>query len=243
MSDPLLDSPRALIAKVAAVLGGSEVEHELLSGYVNSRFDPFLNQLFATDRVPLREAAAALEGHPGFVWLTGQPDASEADADLSVAVMHGMTASTGGAIGPSAGGNELVEVRSQKELRQWYAVYSEVFGAHARGGDDWSRINHALGPDGDGSLLLVLARCNGSPAATGAVYLAEDAAGLYCFTTREPMRGRGLALALLRACHAAARARGIERALLQATPMARPVYAKAGYEEERQLPVLVLRNR
>jgi len=43
------------------------------------------------------------------------------------------------------------------------------------------------------ALLLLLARVDGSPAATGAVYFEPDIAGLYCFTTRERMRGRGLA--------------------------------------------------
>jgi hypothetical protein len=61
-----------------------------------------------------------------------------------------------------------------------------------------------------------------------------DWAGLYCFTTRKPMRGRGLASALVRM----PRTRGIERTLLQATALGRPVYAQAGYQEVRSLPLL-----
>src|SRR5207244_3030528 len=70
-------------------------------------------------------------------------------------------------------------------------------------------------------------------AATGAVFFQRDVAGLYCFTTREPMRGRGLGSALAHACHDAARARGIGHALLHATALGRSVYAKVGYREER----------
>jgi GNAT superfamily N-acetyltransferase len=45
------------------------------------------------------------------------------------------------------------------------------------------------------------------------------------------MRGRGLASALVHASHAAAHARGINRAFLQATALGRPVYTRAGYRE------------
>jgi GNAT superfamily N-acetyltransferase len=83
-----------------------------------------------------------------------------------------------------------------------------------------------------------LARVDGSPAATAAAFFDRNVVGLYSFTTRESMRGRGLASALIRASHAVASARGIEQALLQATPAARSVYARAGYVEEHVLPVL-----
>ena len=73
-------------------------------------------------------------------------------------------------------------------------------------------------------------------AATGGVYFEPHVAGLYCFTTRERMRRRGLASALVHASHAAARARGVERTLLQATASGTPVYTEAGYREERTLP-------
>jgi GNAT superfamily N-acetyltransferase len=137
---------------------------------------------------------------------------------------------------------EIVEVRSGDELQAWHEVLCEVFGADDRSRDEWQRIHRALGPSDDGSLSLLLARVDGLPAATGAVYFGSDEAGLYYFTTRERMRGRGLASALVHACHHAAQARGIERALLQASASGRPVYASAGYQEQRTLPVLVSRR-
>jgi GNAT superfamily N-acetyltransferase len=156
-------------------------------------------------------------------------------------VMHGMTATTAvPATAPRIEG-EIVEVRSGDELQAWHEVLCEVFGADDRSRHDWQLVHRALGPSGDGSLSLLLARVDGSPAATGAVYFGSDDAGLYCFTTRERMRGRGLASALVHACHQAAQARGVERAVLQASASGRPVYAKAGYQEQRTLPVLVSR--
>ncbi|HEY3184728.1 MAG TPA: GNAT family N-acetyltransferase [Gaiellaceae bacterium] len=228
MAAPLLDHPRQLTESVARVLDGRAVEHEHLTGFVNSRFDAFLNQLFASGSVAPREAAAALEGRPGFVWLIEEP------APL---VMYGMTAATGAPLVAPVDA-EIRQVRSHADIDAWHEIYCEVLGADARGRGDWHAVHEALGPGGEGSLVLYVAHVDGSPAATGGVYFDQGWAGLYCFATRERMRGRGLASALVHASHEAARARGIERALLQATPMGRPVYAAAGYREERPLPLL-----
>ena len=245
MIEPLLDNPRSLTAKVAAVLGGTAVERSRLRGFLNTDFDPFLNQLFASASVTSREAAEALEGRPGFVWLADEPTPSEVGAPraerLPLVVMHGMTAATAGPAAAPPIDAEIVEVRSRSELRAWHEVYCEVFGGDERGRRDWRRIHDALGPSGDRSLLLLLARVDGRPAATGAVYFDSNVAGLYCFTTREPMRGRGLASALVHASHAAAQARGVKRALLQSTASGKPVYTRAGYREQQALPVLVSR--
>ena len=69
MVEPLLDNSRLLTAKVAAVLGGTAIERPQLTGFLNSGFDPFLNQLFAAGSVTARKAAEALEGLPGFICL------------------------------------------------------------------------------------------------------------------------------------------------------------------------------
>lgn len=78
MVEPLLDNPRSLGAKVAAVLGGTAIERPQLTGFLNSDFDPFLNQLFAAGSVTPRETAEALEGRPAFMWLAEEPSPSSA---------------------------------------------------------------------------------------------------------------------------------------------------------------------
>jgi GNAT superfamily N-acetyltransferase len=241
VDDLLLDNPRAFVGKVAGVLGGTAVSGSSFSGFLSSDFDPFLNHLFTVGRVRQGEIVEAVAGRPAFVWLAEEPtgDIDEfAAAGLALVVMHGMTASTepSGASGRTEA--EIVEVGSLVDVDGWYEVYSEVFGADARGREDWYRVYDALGPSGDRSLSLLLAKVDGLPAATAAAFYDECTVGLYCFTTREPMRGRGLASALVQASHAAARARGVERALLQATDAGRPVYARAGYREARALPVI-----
>jgi GNAT superfamily N-acetyltransferase len=244
VGEPLLDHPRVFAREVARALDGRPVRHPRLTGSLCSRFDRFLNQLFARERIAPREAAEALEGRPGFVWLTEDPAPEElrvpgAERVQSV-VMFGMTAATAARVVAGSVTAEVLHVRTHADLDAWLAVYCEVFGADLEGArHDWHNVYGALGPAGEGSLMLLLARVDGLPAATAGMYFDEAWAGLYCFTTRERMRGRGLASALVDAAHEAARARGIERALLHATPMGRSVYAGAGYQDVRSLPLLI----
>ena len=241
-----LGNLRSFAATVAAVLAGVAIEERGLTGFVSSEFDPFLNHVFSRAGIGAREAAAALDGRPGFVWPVAEPASSEADAlareHLVPAVMHGMTASTATRPVPASSEAEIVDVRSRADLDAWHEVYCEVFGGDRRSREDWQRVHDALGPDGNASLGLLLARVDGVPAATGAVYVAEGVAGLYCFTTRDRMRGRGIASALVHASHAHAEARGIEQSVLQATALGRPVYARAGYRETCTLPVMISRR-
>jgi len=235
---PLLDNLRALTRSVAQALGGASVDQPGLTGSVSSKFDRFLNQLFASPGVPPQDALAALGGRPGFVWLAGKPRAQELGG-LRLLEMSGMTATTAAAPAERAAPQcEIGEVRSREDLDGWFGVYSEVFGADPNARQEWARINEVLGPEGEGSLLLLLARVNGMPAATGAAFFRPDEAGLYCFTTLETMRRRGLGSGLVRACHAAARDRGIEHAVLQATGAGRRVYARIGYREDQSLHLL-----
>jgi len=242
VAEPLLENLRAFLGKIAGALGGTAVERAELSGFLSSDFDPFLNHLFASGTVTPRGAAEALEGRPGFVWLAEEPAPGNVGVPEAeqpqFAVMHLMTATTMAPTAATQVDGEIVEVCSPADLNAWHEVYCEVFTKDPRGRDDWYRVHAALSPSGDDSLSLLLARIDGSPAATAGVFYERDVAGLYCFATRERMRGRGLASALVRASHAAARARAIEQALLQATASGRPVYARAGYRERRSLPLL-----
>ena len=187
-------------------------------------------------------AEPLLDNLRAFAGKVAEPAPGELDAPgaerLLFVVMHGMTAATAPPMVAAHAPGEFVEVRSPADLDSWHEVYCEVFGADPRGRDDWYRVHDALGPSGDTSLLLLLAIVDGSPAATGGVFYEHEVAGLYCFATREQTRGRGMASALVHLAHAAARARGIERALLHATDSGRPVYARAGYRDEQSLPVL-----
>jgi GNAT superfamily N-acetyltransferase len=214
-----------------------------LVGFVSSALDRFLNHLFATGVPALGEVDTALEGRPGFVWLCDDAAVEAARTGAGsqpVLLMHGMRTSIQVSRMDERTPASITPVTSFDDLADWHAVYRSVFGADPRSLDEWRRIHLALGPTGNNSLVLHLVRVDGSSAATAAAFFDRDAVGLYCFTTCASMRGRGIASALIRASHAAASARGIEQALLHATPAGRPVYARAGYLEERVLPVLAL---
>ena len=230
MTDPLLDHPRALVERAARVLGGTTVEQPNLSGFVSSEADPFLNQLFARGRLTREQAAEALAGRPGFVWLDEPP------ADEDVLVMRGMVATLSEETHPPM--EPVVEVETERELGEWHAVYSDVLGSGPRSKEDWSNLHGALGPAGDRSLVLVAAQVDGATGACGAAFFDSGIVGLYCFATRPELRGRGLASSLVHAAHRAARTRGIDHAVLQATPSGGPVYARCSYRDERPLPVL-----
>jgi GNAT superfamily N-acetyltransferase len=154
--------------------------------------------------------------------------------------MQGMRAKIGRPVRGREITRDITQVRVGGDLDDWHGVYREVFGADSESLSEWRRLYEALGPSGEDSLILHLARIDGAPAATAAVFFHDTIAGLYCFTTRKSMRGRGLASALIDASHAAASARGINQALLHATPSGRSVYARAGYVDERPLPVLIV---
>ena len=238
--DALLDHLRALAARAAQALGGHSVMQDDSTGFVSSEFDRFLNHVFAAGALTLQEAASALEHRPGFVWLGAAHTGVGPPTGPSPTVMHGMRAKIAQAARNWEMPQDIAQVRLGADLEDWHAVYREVFGADINSLGEWQRLYEALGPSGDNSLILHLARVDGAPAATAAVFLHDDIAGLYCFTTRRSMRGRGLASALIGASHSAASARGINRALLHATPSGRSVYAKAGYVDEKPLPVLIV---
>ncbi|PWU24294.1 MAG: hypothetical protein C5B48_07035, partial [Candidatus Rokuibacteriota bacterium] len=207
-----------------------------LVGFVSSAFDRFFNQLFATGVTALGEVEAALAGRPGFVWLCDDAAAASAgDGSRPVRLMQGMRTMIRVPGWDQPTPASITAASSFDDLADWHAVYRGVFGVDPCSLEEWQRVHLALGPTGDDSLVLHLARVDGSAAGTAAAFFDRDVVGLYSFTTRESMRGKGIASALVRASHAGASARGIEHALLQATPAARSIYARAGYLEERVL--------
>jgi hypothetical protein len=63
--EPLLDNPRSLMAKVAAVLGGQAIQRPQLTGFLNSEFDPFLNHCSPRARSRLVKLPKRSKSAPG----------------------------------------------------------------------------------------------------------------------------------------------------------------------------------
>jgi predicted acetyltransferase len=73
----------------------------------------------------------------------------------------------------------------------------------------------------------------GTPAATAVCVVAEGLAGIYAVTVQEHARRRGAGTAMTWAAVAAAARAGVQRAVLQASPMGEPVYRRMGFEMVR----------
>ncbi|MFO6447237.1 GNAT family N-acetyltransferase [Erythrobacter sp. NE805] len=101
---------------------------------------------------------------------------------------------------------------SPEQVEAWAARYS---------------VQRLLNGAGKGDTILVAADAADAPLA----YTVLEAGGhcdmLYCHPEHT---GKGLALALLEAAEAEARAQGVVRLFTEASELARPVFAKAGYE-------------
>src|SRR5437764_12244092 len=108
--------------RVAKILGGGAAKRAGLAGFVNSEFDRFLNQLFASRSVTPRDATAALQGRPGFVWIAEKPRAEEL-GPFQVLAMVAVTATTAQPPWRRPNQGESAEVRSHVDLDAWFAVY------------------------------------------------------------------------------------------------------------------------
>lgn len=78
-----------------------------------------------------------------------------------------------------------------------------------------------------GDTILVAAAPDDAPLAYSVLEGDGHLEMLYCHPAHT---GKGLALALLAAAEAAARAQGVSRLFAEASELARPVFARAGYE-------------
>jgi hypothetical protein len=152
-----LENPRALNKAFASALGGTEVRQPGLSGFLDSRFDRFLNQLFASTDIDLRDAAASLAGRPGFVWLQRRPATVDG---LTVVEATQMTATLDPGTEWASRAGEIADVRSRGDVDGWFEVYSAVFGAGPRARDEWRHIHASLGP---GCAALVWRRRSSTP--------------------------------------------------------------------------------
>jgi GNAT superfamily N-acetyltransferase len=241
--DRLLGNLYAFASEAAARLGGDEIVEQGVAGFLSSNYDGFLNQFFATGADALRSVADTLDGRPAFVWVSQRPSRQDLSGlkrdDWTIIDMEGMSASTRPGSRSHPHDAEAVVVQREADFKDWHEVYCDVFGADVRSEHEWRTLFEALSAQPADALVLLLARHEGGAAACGSVYIRANEAGLYSFATREPLRRRGLASALIHTAHQQAQARGAPTATLEARPEAVSVYQRAGYHTEQVLPLVM----
>ena len=92
-------------------------------------------------------------------------------------------------------------------------------------------LETSLGPAHEARLRRYLGRWNGKPVATCELFEGAGVAGIYYVTTLPEARGHGIAAAMTRAALRDGKEKGYRAAVLQASPMGRPIYRSLGFQE------------
>jgi GNAT superfamily N-acetyltransferase len=194
----------------------------------------FFNFMWGTAApAPIARAKAFYDGQP-FTWLLDE------GADHAPLLESGFTLSDtlpdmvfqmeGYAFPGQAPGITCIRAYGSHDLRTWAVTAGEAFGLDAALFRDFylPMVRQA-------GCVPILALCDGVPAATAMAFCGAAATGIYTVGTREPFRRRGLARSVVHACLRLAQHHGSQRAMLSASSMGLPVYAKMGFRVERTM--------
>lgn len=117
---------------------------------------------------------------------------------------------------------EIVRVANTSQLQEWVAVAGEAYGESARIQQARFGVHAAFGFAEDAPLQRYLARLDGRPVAMSELFLAAGVAGIYDVATTPRARGQGIGAAITHVPLLAARARGYQVGVLEASPMGEP---------------------
>jgi ribosomal protein S18 acetylase RimI-like enzyme len=123
-------------------------------------------------------------------------------------------------------GLQIDEVRDERGLEVWASTWGEdLAGRHAGIQEAFLRVFRRVR-----GCRHFVARVGGVPAATGSLFRAAGAAGIYWIKTTPAFRGRGIASALTSRLLREARRHGDRLAVLQSTSRAARMYRRLGFE-------------
>ncbi|MBB3128312.1 GNAT superfamily N-acetyltransferase [Paenibacillus rhizosphaerae] len=129
-------------------------------------------------------------------------------------------------------GLEVRAVRDAEEIDQYRKVILEGFSIPESMAEIFSKV-FVDGPNKDTTMVQhYLAYLNGAPVTTLTTFIEGDVAGFYNISTRESYRSKGLASSTLAFVLSKVQQSGAKWAVIHATPMARSVYPKVGFQEE-----------
>lgn len=133
--------------------------------------------------------------------------------------------------GASAGDLELRPVRTQAAMDDWLAAFSPSFELPAALHEDVARLFRAAPYGTPGQLEHVVGYDDGIPVACGTLLVDAGVAGIYNVGTVEQARRRGAGRQVTAYLLQSAAARGLEHAVLEATPIGAGVYRRLGFRD------------
>jgi len=148
------------------------------------------------------------------------------------AMARPLAGTEGRGLSPLPRGLELVRASSPEEAREWGNASLEGFGSGPEHSESFGALASSLVAGRlSSSFRLLTLRLGGRAAATSMLSIAGETAGLYYFSVAPAFRRRGLGMLLLGASLEEAARCGGRVAVLQASPMGRPLYLAAGFVE------------
>ena len=181
-------------------------------------------------------SAHAQAGVPGSWWLdpgftpSSLPDALERHGYVSRGVVPAMAMTLGSlpaiALPPGA---ELSWVEGQDRMRETQRMVGIGFGMPSELADGLAEHLAGIGDPVDGPARVVVVRVDGVPVASAMAATVNDVAGIYSVVTLPEARGKGLGTTVTLAALHDARERGAQMAVLEASDMGFPIYARMGF--------------
>ena len=120
---------------------------------------------------------------------------------------------------------KVITPSTNEELDIWTDTAIATFGCSAEG---FKEFFYPLIKFAECTPFLVM--YNDKPAGTAMVYCGNEAAGIYTMSTLEQYRRKGYGSAATNACISFAKTRNLHYAVLDASPMGKPLYEKLGFK-------------
>lgn len=127
-------------------------------------------------------------------------------------------------------GAELSWVAGRESMRYTQRMVGLGFGMPAAFVEEMADRLSVMGDDPDGVTRVAVVKLNGVPVSSAMSATVGDVAGVYSVVTLSEARGKGLGRAVTLAVLHDARDRGASMAVLEASVLGFPVYARIGFQ-------------